>query len=95
MSTYPPPPFPCMSKIQFWHSGEIIADQSRRVLAQEQYMCSYLHQERFEDTKYVIRSNKWKKDRQYNGENEEDRTTTLHRKLKSEQYKPYNIFLFH
>jgi hypothetical protein len=74
-----------MSRIQFWHSGEISADQSRRVLAQEQYMCSYLHQERFEDTKYVIRSNKWKKDRQYNGENEEDRTTTLHRKLKSEQ----------
>jgi hypothetical protein len=50
MSTYPPPPFPYMSKIQFWHSGEISADQSRRVLAQEQCMCSYLHQERFEDT---------------------------------------------
>ena len=95
MSIYPPPPFPYMSRIQFWHSGEISADQSRRVLAQEQYMCSYLHQERFEDTKSVIRSNKSKNDRQYNGENEEDRTTTLHRKLKSEQYKPYKIFLFH
>jgi hypothetical protein len=56
-------------------------------------MCSYLHQEKFEDTKYVIRSNESKKDRQYNGENEEDRTTTLHRKLKSEQYKPYKIFI--
>jgi len=43
MSTYPHPPFPYMSRIQFWHSGEISADQSRRVLAQEQYMRSYLH----------------------------------------------------
>jgi hypothetical protein len=26
-----------MSRIQFWHSGEVNADQSRRVLAHEQY----------------------------------------------------------
>ena len=69
-----------MSRIQFWHSGEVNADQSRRVLAHEQYMCSYLHQEKFEDTKSVIRSNKSKNDRQHNGENTKDRTTTLYRR---------------
>jgi hypothetical protein len=29
--------------------------------------------EKFEDTKMVIRSHKWKKDRQYNGQKKKDR----------------------
>ena len=49
-------------------------------------------QEKFEYTKGVNRSCKWKEDRQYNGQKKKDKkiktNNTLHRKLKNEQHEP-------